>query len=146
MIRKNSGFKYLEHTADVYIEAWGPTLEEVFKQCALAMYDIMTDINAFSRKISRTIKVEGEGLKLLLYEWLEELLFIFGTEYLIFPEIEIKSITRKDRKYILHAECKGEKFNLSKHPPKTEVKAVTLNMMEIKKEKNTYIARVVFDI
>ncbi|MGQ4834049.1 MAG: archease [Candidatus Asgardarchaeia archaeon] len=147
MIRnKDAGFRYLEHTADVYIEAWAPTLEKLFEQCALAMYDIMTDVKDFEYKEKRRIVVDGEELYLLLYNWLEELLIIFDTEYLIFPKIEVEKIQRQGEKYILKANCEGDIFNPSKHVSKVEVKAVTLHMMEIKKEDNRYIARVVFDI
>ncbi len=147
MIRKvDAGFRYLEHTADVYIEAWAPSLEQLFEQCALAMYDVMTNINEFQVEIERNIFVEAPDLHLLLYNWLEELLIIFDTEYLVFPKIRVERIQVKNGNYSLKAICNGEKFNPEKHTSKVEVKAVTLHMMEIKKEKNKYIARVVFDI
>jgi len=37
------GFRFLEHTADVYVAAYGETLAEAFENAALAMFETMTD-------------------------------------------------------------------------------------------------------
>ena len=37
-------FEFLEHTADVYIRAYGKTMEEAYENAALAMFEVMTDL------------------------------------------------------------------------------------------------------
>ena len=34
---KKVGFRYLDHTADVQVESWAPSLEEAFAQTALSL-------------------------------------------------------------------------------------------------------------
>ena len=38
------GYEYLDHTADVQLHAWGPTLKESFEQCAKAMFGYITEL------------------------------------------------------------------------------------------------------
>jgi hypothetical protein len=38
-------FRFLEHTADVYIAAYGKNLKEAFENAAAAMFETMTNLN-----------------------------------------------------------------------------------------------------
>ena len=37
-------FRFLEHTADAYVEAYGSSLEEAFENAALASTEVMTEV------------------------------------------------------------------------------------------------------
>jgi len=144
-MKKNIGFKFLEHTADVYIEAWGTTLDEAFEQSAIAMFEVMTDTKKVKPKREYNIAITAEDEYLLLYDWLEELLFLYDTENVVFSEFSVKITHEKDT-FVLEGIAKGEIFNSKKHEPRTEVKAITLSMMEIKKTATTVKVRFVLDI
>ena len=149
MNQLTGGFRLLEHTADVYIESWGRTLEEAFEWAAIGMFEVMTDLKKVDAKEKYEISVKGEDLYALLYEWLEELLFIFGSQGKVFSRFKVHKITKKeDNGYILSGEAWGETFNIKKHTQKTEVKAVTYSLMEIIKNKSTeqWFVRFVLDI
>jgi len=143
------GFEFLEHTADVYVRAWGDTLEEAFEWAAAAMFDVMTDLKKVEPKEKYKISVKAEDLYALLYEWLEELLFIFGSQGIIFSKFKVYKITQGGiREYTLVGEAWGEPFNIEKHDQRTEVKAITYSLMEINENKDTgqWIIRFVLDI
>jgi len=144
MARK--AFEFLDHMADVYIAAYGRDLKEAFENAAKAMFEVMTDISTVNPKVKREIRVEGFDLESLLYEWLEELLFIFEVELIVFSEFRVKRIERVNGKYVLEAEAFGEKFDPSRHPRKTGVKAVTYSLMEIVDKPGECVVKFVLDI
>ena len=142
----NKGFRFIEHTADVIIEAWAPTLEGVFEQSAIAMYEVMTDTSKIDRVVEKRVETEGFDLENLLLRWLEELLSITDSEGIVFGEFIVEKIEKTNDSYIIRSRCLGEEFNPEKHESRTEVKAVTYSQMRIWREDNLWKARFTLDI
>lgn len=128
-------------TADVAFVSYGKNLNELFSNAALAMFEVITNTKKVKPKISKKVKVNGNDLQSLMFNWLNELLIYVDSEHLIFSKFNVKV---NEKKIELQAECKGEKMN-SKHELKTEVKAATYHKMEIEKGK-TWKAQVILDI
>ncbi|MFW9820760.1 MAG: archease [Candidatus Thorarchaeota archaeon] len=144
---KKAGYKFLEHTADVSVEAYGTTLEEAFKQTAYSLMETITpSLRLISPKTEKIITIEAEDKEALLFDFLSEFLYIFDVEGLIFNNIKIQPITKEKNMYYLKAVAKGEKFNKRKHDPGTEVKAITYSFMDIEQKKNQVKIKIVFDI
>lgn len=137
-------YEYLEHTADIRYKAYGKNKEEIFSNAALAMFKAMSDEN-IEQKIEHEISVEGDDLKRLLYEWLEELIVLMDTDSFFISYVKKITIQKKD-KYYLHATIVGDNNiavdNTNKYPTKTIVKAITYNQMQVTDE----YAEVVVDI
>jgi SHS2 domain-containing protein len=146
MMQMSGGYRFLEHISDVYVEAWGGSLEEAFENAAKAMFDTMTELNKIEEKIEEKISAEGEEEQELLYSWLENLLIKYEVEGLVFSRFKVSEIREKNGCLKLQALAYGEKLNLDKHPSKVEIKAVTYHMMEIKRENGRIVLRVLFDI
>ncbi len=132
-------YRYLEHTADLYVEARGEKLEDIFANCALALYDSICDINKISYSEERMVEVEGEDYQELLVNFLNELLYLFETEGFVASDVEVVFEGKK-----LTARLKGETYDREKHGARYEIKAATYHGLEIN-EKEGY-ARVLFDI
>ncbi len=144
---KKAGFRFLDHTADVQAECWAPTLEEAFSQTALSLMNtISPNLTLISPSVNKEILIEAEDKESLLFDFLSEFLYIFDVEELIFNVISVGSIKKKNGKYILRANIKGEIFNKEKHEIGTEVKGITYSFMEIKENKISVKIKVVFDI
>jgi SHS2 domain-containing protein len=135
-------FRYIEHPSDVGFEAYGTTLEELFANAALAMYSFMTDVEAIEVEESRDISVQAEDLYSLMFDWLDELLFLFEAESLVMKHFEM---TVNDCTFSIQGTCQGGKFDPERHEAGIIIKAVTYNMMEVKKNE-TWHARVVLDV
>ena len=140
-------FTFLEHTADVYIEAYGNTLEELFENSAIAMFEVMTDTSKVKPIEVKSVKTGGFDLESLLYRWLEEWLIIHDSENMVFSKFKVNTIKKvNEEEYVIEGYGWGEKFNPGVHEVRTEVKAVTYHMMEIKQINGKWIARFLLDI
>ena len=129
-------------TADTAFIAYGKNLNELFANCAKAMFNIMVDLNEIDEKEMVEIKVNGIDLKSLLFNWLNELLFFYGSENLLLKRFEVEI---DEKNFELKAKAFGERFDEKKHRGKTEVKSCTYHKMEIKKN-DVWKARVILDI
>lgn len=130
-------FKFLEHTADVKFRAYGNSIEEAFSNAALALGETMTKDTRIKAKIKKRVKVEGKDDSALLYNFLEEFLFLYDSEGFVLAKIA--NIKINDRK--LEAEVIGDKARIS-----NDVKAITYNSMFVKKEKGKFIVQAVLDV
>lgn len=137
-------FKFLDiTTADIAFEAYGKTLNELFSNAALAMFEVMINTKQIKPKIKKTLKVEAEDLKGLLFAWLNELLVFYGSDNLAFSKFEVKV---SEEKMDLKGVCFGEKIDVKKHEVRTEVKACTYHQLEVKKIDKKWKAQVILDI
>jgi SHS2 domain-containing protein len=144
---KCGGFRFLEHTADAYVEATGNSLEEAFTYAAKALFELMTDTTKIEAKVRKVISDEGIDLKNALYRWLEDLLILHDSEGLVFKDFRVRFTELNDRAVRFVGEAWGEIFNPKKHEVRTEVKAVTYSLMEILHQPDgCWVIRVVFDL
>ncbi len=138
-------YKFLEHTADVKFQAFGKTLEEVFINSAKAMFNTMySESEDIKEKIKKKIKVEGKDKESLLYNFLEELLFLLDSENFFFARAEKIKIKQNKTKYELEAEVSGD--NASNYKISLDVKAVTYNEMFVRQQGDKFICQVVLDV
>jgi len=145
-MRKKRNFKFLEHTADAYIAAYGKDLAEAFENAAAAMFEVMTDIKKVKPEVEDYVEVEAADEYALLYNWLEELLVKSEINEMLYSKFEISELARTADGFRLKAKIWGEKFNPEKHPQKVGVKAVTYHQMKIRKEPGKTTVKFILDI
>mgnify|MGYP001587384643 CR=1 FL=1 len=91
----------------------------------------------------KELKVKGEDLESLMFNWLNALLVYVDGENLAFSKFDIKI---NEKKNSLKAICKGEKIDRKKHETRTVVKAATMHLMQVIKVNIIWKARVIVDI
>jgi len=133
-------YKFLEHTADAKFVAYGKNIGEAFSNAALALTSILFDPPKVKPKIKKEIKVEGKDEKALLYNFLEEILFLLDAKHFLLHKVEKISI--KGNK--LTAFVSGD--SAQNYKTSGDIKAVTYNDMEIKKIKEKVSVQVVVDL
>lgn len=145
-VKRLKRFKFLEHTADAYVAAYGSTLEEAFENAAYATFELMTEAEKIEPKIEENVEVEGHDEQSLLYNWLEAFLVKFDTAGKLYSRFKIHKIEKTKEGYRLIARIWGETYNSKKHPQKVGIKAVTYHRMEIVKKPEQITLKFILDI
>ena len=140
-------FIYLDDVAiaDIAFDAFGKTLEELFEHCAEAIFTMMVNLKTVEPNVERAIHLRADSLENLLYDFLSELVYLKDTELLLFKTVKV-TLGKDGKEHTLSAELKGETIDRIKHELGNDVKAITMHMFSITKEKTSYKARVVVDI
>ncbi|MEM7824307.1 MAG: archease [Candidatus Aenigmatarchaeota archaeon] len=139
-------FKFLSDIAiaDVAFKATAKTIEELFIECARATEEAMVDTKAVRPTTTKKITLTSDALDKLLFDWLSELVYWKDAESLLFSKFTVK-IT-KNKGYKLVGTASGEKIDYKKHKLRSDVKAITWHMFELKQTKDGWTARIIEDI
>ena len=144
--RKPANYRYGEHTADVLVQAFGCTLEEAFKNAAVALADLTYYSERVEPRMAKKVEVEYDDLEGLLFKWIDELLFLFDAEKFAWGR-NIEVGLRQGAGYRISATLHGETYDINKHGfTGLIVKAMTFHMMEIKKVDDYWVLQYVVDI
>jgi len=135
-------YRQFYHTADLGIEVFGGTAEELFANAAFAIFDLITDPDCVELRETRRICVEGVDKDDLLVNFLRESLYLFNGERWLAGEFVLVEFADES----LVAEAKGEPFEPARHRIKTELKAVTYHQLGIRETPEGCTTKVVFDV
>jgi len=133
-------FQLIEHTADTGLVAYGHSLAEAFANVACGLFSIITELDQVREVKSRLVAVTSGDVEGLLFNWLNELIYVFEVEHLLFKRFDVYEFTENN----LKADCWGETYDASRHQLKLGVKSATYYMLEVNREKNT--VQVIFDV
>jgi len=126
-------YKVLDHATDAFIEVTASSLTEAFKVAGDSVVDTILDNSKIEEKKERNIVVKGKDLNYLLYNWLEDLIYLIITEGFAIKKLDIT--LEKNEEYTISAQIFGEDIDIKKHGFKVEIKSPTFHEMEIKQEK-----------
>src|SRR5437588_11445794 len=83
-------YETFEHTADLGLRVRAPDLDTLFAEAAQALFSaIVEDLPAVEPRQSLEVTLSGDDRVYLLFDWLNELLYRFDTEHLVFGRFEV---------------------------------------------------------
>ena len=132
-------YEYFEATADIGLKAYGKDLNEAFENAGLAIFNIISDTSGIDAVREIEFEVTSEDEVSLLYDYLEELLFYHEIEFMLFSEFHVEI----DDDLHLRAKIIGEEIDWNKHERKTEIKAITFHMMNVKRTSHVELQAIV---
>ncbi|MBL7056048.1 archease [Candidatus Woesearchaeota archaeon] len=136
-------YKFVEKLtrADVAFECESKTLSELFEDSAQALFEIMCNPKKIESKITKEFVLENDTLEKLLFNFLDEIIFLKDSESMLFNSCTVEFVD--DLK--LKATLTGDKVSLDQEL-RVDAKAVTMHKFEAKKTEKGYFARVIIDI
>ena len=139
-------YKFLEDVAiaDIAYEAYGKDLSEMFENAAFAIFELSANLKTVEARQKIEFELENKTIENLLYDFLSEILFLKDSKYMVFKKVKVS--VSEGEKFKLKAVLEGDSINPEKQQLENDIKAVTMHMFEVKKEKSCYKATVVLDI
>jgi len=139
-------YKFLEDVAiaDIAYEAYGKNLNELFESAAFAIFELSANLKTVDAKEKIEFEMDNQTIENLLYDFLSEILFLKDSKYMVFKKVKIS--IEEGEPYKLKAVLEGDTINPQKQQLENDIKAVTMHMFGVKKEKDGYKATVVLDI
>jgi len=130
-------WELIDHTGDIGVVARAPMLEELFAECARAMFSVLAETQSPAPAGSDFFPIAGADPAEELRDFLSELLYRFSAER---------------RMYVAFTPGEGsvsadwELYDAARHPLRTELKAVTYHQLEVIREGGGCRGRVIFDV
>jgi SHS2 domain-containing protein len=132
--------------ADIAFRAWGRDLEETFVAAADAIMNAMVeDLEAIQPHDTRQLSVEHNALDMLLFNFLQELVYYKDAEQLLLRVQQLR-VVENAQPYTVHATLVGEPIAPDRHHLRVDVKAVTLHRFSLTQTVRGWEATVVVDI
>jgi len=141
-------YEYLDDLAiaDIAFVATGRDLPETFVAAAAATLNVMIenpqDVEPRER---RDLSCENEALDLLLFDFLNELIYYKDAGRLMLRVRDV-SISGRDGAYRLQALAEVESLDATRHEQRADVKAVTLHKFSLEQVPEGWRATVILDI
>jgi SHS2 domain-containing protein len=132
-----------EHTADLGLRIQSPTIPALFAEAGQALFELVienfNDIQAVSQ---HSVHLSQAQLDLLLFDWLNELLYLFETKRFVGDRFDVNY-----HDGTLDATVQGEPWDESRHHLDHEVKAITYHRLKVEQQTDgTWLAEVIVDI
>ena len=141
-MKKQTLFNFLPHTADIKFQAFGKTIEECFENSGLATAHSIFDGKVKNKKVKK-IKVKGNDLRSLLYNFLDEIIYLFDAESFLVGDLKVKI---NEDKNVLEAELKGDDVKNYDSKKMDHIKSVTYSEMFVEKVEKGWVCQVVLDV
>ncbi len=140
--REVGDWEHFAHGADIGVRGRGATPAQAFEQAALALTAVVTDPALVRQATAVPIRCRAPDLELLLYEWLNTLVFHMATQHLLFAAFEVRIAAGE-----LEAVAHGEVVDVARHAPAVEVKGATLTELAVRRDADgRWHAQCVLDV
>jgi len=135
-------WEHFEHEADIGVRGYGISLAEAFNQAALALSNVITELDEIEPATCLTIECEAPDYDVLLVDWLNELVYQMAIRRMLFSTFNVEI-----SEYHLKATICGEAVDQQKHQPAVEIKGATFTELKVYQNTNDeWVAQCIVDV
>ncbi len=135
-------YETFEHTADLGLRVWADSLDRLFADAATGLFSlIVPGLDSVRPSESVRFEIPGEPSDLLLFDWLNDLLYTYEVRHLLLCQFDV---TVKESG--LTAVARGEPIDPARHLLDHEVKAITYHRLKLEPHDGGWLAEVIVDI
>jgi len=136
-------YEFFEHTADVGIRAYGPTLVEALSAACDALTDVMTGGAQVMSGSQKSFGINASDTEQLVVDTLSHLVYLFDAEGFVPGRCDIDL----DENLSAHVTARGEQFDPDRHGEGLDVKAVAYHMLKVERQDSgDWMIRVLLDV
>lgn len=131
-----------EHTADLGLRIRAATLDDLFAEAALALFEVIVEDLASVAGAQRVeVTLPADDVEYLLFDWLRTLLYQFDAEHVLFSRFQVQVGAAG-----LKGTAWGEPLDRARHELCHEVKAITYHGLRVEPAPDGWLAEVIVDI
>lgn len=135
-------YETFEHTADLGLRVRASDLNALLADAARGLFSmIVVDLDSVRPTEAVSISVPGQPSELLLFDWLNELLYIYEVRRLLLCAFDVRVNENG-----LDATARGEPIDPARHVLDHEVKAITYHGLKLERQPSGWLAEVIVDI
>ncbi len=138
-----SPYELFEHTADLGLRVTAPTLDALFRDAAEGLFAMIVERVPHGEPTERLeIRIAGQRLDWLFFDWLNELLYLFESKRVVFSRFEVE-VGNAGLAAVAHA----HPFDAENQQALHEVKAITYHRLRVENCGDAgWLAEAVVDI
>lgn len=135
-------WEHFEHMADVGVRGFGATKSAAFENAARALTAALADLDQVRPREEVRIDCRAPDDGLLLYEWLNALIYQMATRKMLFSRFAVEIYAGR-----LSASAWGEAVDVRRHAPAAEAKGATLTALRVAPAEGAgWVAQCVVDV
>lgn len=136
------GYRLFDHTADIGIRVWAPSLPELIPPATAGLYAVLGELAAHGTAVARTFEFQGDDAAVLWRDYLAELLYLYDSDHCLLTEAEARAFTPQ------HLVVSGQvrPVDTGRSVLGHEVKAVTYHELAIRPIQGGFEATSILDI
>src|SRR3989344_1009293 len=132
-------FEFLEHTGDLKFRAYGGSLNEMFENCALAVSSVLGRGKKIKDSKQKEVTVSGKDNESLLYNFIDELIYLFDAQEFVVSKAEVKINNGK-------LNCLVYGVSTSNYSDLDAIKSPTYAEMYVKQKDKKWECQVVLNV
>ena len=137
---RRSGHQILEHTADVGLRAWAPSLEECFEQATWALAAII-GIDRPGAGDAVELDLHAGDVEALLVDWLSEVVYLHDARDALVAGVDVRAVDPQRVRGDVSLAPRGEI-----PVDGTQVKAITYHRLRVQRAGDGFVAEVYVDV